>query len=144
MVIMLTTDKNPLNWGEKKPEENNTISSHVLSSDGLQLQETEEAEGNNEMEKQITRLKCWSAFQQTNYLKTKMRSNELVFIPIADCSEAGIRPPVDFLVQGSSVSAVTRRERAALQVMMIVLVDMQVGPVYLFMCSASYRHHKCK
>ena len=52
---------------------------------------------------------------------------------------AGIRPPVDFLVQGSRVRAVTKRERAALQVTMIVLVDMQVGPVYLIMLGASYR-----
>ena len=36
-----------------------------------------------------------------------------------------------YLVQGRMVRAVTRRERAALQVTMIVLVDMQLGPVYL-------------
>ena len=36
-------------------------------------------------------------------------------------------------MQGSRVRAVTRRERAALQVTMMVLVDMQVGPVYLIM-----------
>ena len=29
-MIMLTADKNPLNQGEKKFDENNTISSHVL------------------------------------------------------------------------------------------------------------------
>ena len=29
-MIMITTDKNPLNQGEKKFDENNTISSHML------------------------------------------------------------------------------------------------------------------
>ena len=35
--------------------------------------------------------------------------------------------------------AVTKSDRAALQVTMIVFVDMQVGPVYLRLSGASYR-----
>ena len=46
---------------------------------------------------------------------------------------AGTTPPVVFLVQGRMVREVTRRESTALQVTMIVLVDMQLGPVNLLM-----------
>ena len=42
-----------------------------------------------------------------------------------------MKPPVDFFVQGSRVRTHTRREREPLHVMMMVLVDMQEGPVYL-------------
>ena len=50
---------------------------------------------------------------------------------MADWSKAGTTPPVVFLVQGRMVREVTTRESTALQVTMIVLVDMQLGPVYL-------------
>ena len=50
---------------------------------------------------------------------------------MADCRRAGMKPPVDFFVQGSRVRTHTRREREPLHVMMMVLVDMQEGPVYL-------------
>ena len=44
---------------------------------------------------------------------------------------AGTRPPVVFLVQGSRVRKVSRSPSTALQVTMIVFVDMHPGPVYL-------------
>ena len=50
---------------------------------------------------------------------------------MADWFKAGTTPPVVFLVQGRMVREVTTRESTALQVTMIVLVDMQLGPVYL-------------
>ena len=52
-------------------------------------------------------------------------------IPMADCRAAGTVPPVVFFVQGSMVRHVTNRDNTALHVTIIVLVDMQLGPVNL-------------
>ena len=54
-----------------------------------------------------------------------------VYPPIAAWRAAGTRPPVVFLVQGSRVRKVRRSPSTALQVTMIVFVDMHPGPVYL-------------
>ena len=43
-----------------------------------------------------------------------------------------MNPPVDFFVQGRSVRTATTRVSEPLHVMMIVFVDMQEGPVYLY------------
>ena len=58
-------------------------------------------------------------------------SSLTIFSPIAACSSAGTSPPVVFLVQGRMVREVTRRDSTALHVTMMVLVDMQLGPVNL-------------
>ena len=50
---------------------------------------------------------------------------------MAACSAAGTTPPVVFLVQGSRVRKVARRESTALHVTMMVLVLIQPGPVNL-------------
>ena len=50
---------------------------------------------------------------------------------MADWRAAGTRPPVARLAQGRRVRAVTSRQSTELQTTMIVLVDMQAGPVYL-------------
>ena len=54
-----------------------------------------------------------------------------VYPPMAAWRAAGTRPPVVFLVQGSRVRKVRRSPSTALQVTMIVFVDMHPGPVYL-------------
>ena len=50
---------------------------------------------------------------------------------MADCSRAGMRPPVDLFVQGRMVRMQTSTDRDPLHVMMIVLVDIHEAPVYL-------------
>ena len=70
------------------------------------------------------------AWNLTDKSKTLDASN--LKIPIAACSRAGTNPPVDFFVQGRSVRTATTRVSDPLHVMMIVLVDMQEGPVYLY------------
>ena len=54
-----------------------------------------------------------------------------MYPPMAAWRAAGTRPPVVFLVQGSRVRKVRRSPSTALQVTMIVFVDMHPGPVYL-------------
>ena len=127
-MIMLTTDKNPLKQVRRSLMKIIQLAA-TCSTWWITVAKTEDCESNNEIRKTDYKTKMLISLSRTK----DQRCNERWLIPIADWREAGIRPPVDFLVQGSRVRAVTRRERAALQVTMMVLVDMQVGPVYLIM-----------